>query len=265
MRFVDTNLTEQAYVTNQNNGQISFTPTTARKETTDLMPSFNLRATLAEGLLFRFAASKTVTRPSFSQLNPAQSFSGAGQTLLGTSSSGNPNLNAEKSVNLDAGGEYYWGIGNHVSLAVFHRDVKGYIQTAACTSAIAGCVNGQVTVNGLIYNYSLPQNFQDATLEGVEAGYSQFLDFLPGLLSGFGWDTNATYISGPFNNISKWSYNAAGIYEKAGIRRVFPIPGEAPLINPAYTPGVQPQKQYARPRENLDCLVQLYLERQSGL
>jgi len=253
VRFVDTNLTEQAFITNQNNGQISFTPTTARKETTDLMPSFNLRATISDGLLFRFSASKTVTRPSFSQLNPAQSFSGAGQTLLGTSSSGNPNLNAEKSVNLDVGGEYYWGHGNHVSVALFHRDVKGYIQTAACTSAIAGCVNGQVTVNGLVYNYSLPQNFQDATLEGGEVGYSQFLDFLPGFLSGFGWDTNATYISGPFNNISKWSYNAAGIYEYGPVSaRLSYTWRSTSLINPAYTPGVQPQKQYARPRENLD-------------
>src|SRR5206468_2270808 len=84
-RFIDTTLTEQAFLTNQNNGQISFTPTQAQKETSDLLPSFNMRATLGDGLFFRFAASKTVTRPTFAQLNPAQSFSGAGQTLLGTS------------------------------------------------------------------------------------------------------------------------------------------------------------------------------------
>ncbi len=252
-RFVITNLTEQAYVTNQNNGQISFTPTVARKETTDLMPSLNLRATLDDGLFLRFAASKTVTRPSFAQLNPAQSFSGAGQTLLGTSTSGNPNLNAVKSVNLDLGGEYYWGHGNHISAALFHRDVKGYIQTAPCTAAIAGCVNGQVTVNGLVYNYSLPQNFQDATLEGAEVGYSQFLDFLPGFLSGFGWDANATYIAGPFNNISMWSYNAAGIYEQGPYSlRLSYTWRSTSLFNPAFTPGVQPQRLYARPRENLD-------------
>ena len=131
MRFVDTNLTEQAFITNQNNGQISFTPTTARKETTDLMPSFNLRATLADGLLFRFSASKTVTRPSFSQLNPAQSFSGAGQTLLGTSSSGNPNLNAEKSVNLDVGRRILLGTRQPCQHGpVPPATVKGYIQTA---------------------------------------------------------------------------------------------------------------------------------------
>ena len=252
-RYVDTQLTEQAYLTNQNAGQISFTPTTARKETTDLMPSLNLRATLADGLIFRFGASKTVTRPTFAQLNPAQSFSGAGQTLLGTSASGNPNLNAVKSVNLDADGEYYWGHGNHVSLAVFHRDVKGYIQTAPCTAVISGCVNGQVTVNGLVYNYNLPQNLQDATLEGAEAGYSQFLDFLPGFLSGFGWDVNATYLAGPFNNISMWSYNGAGIYEQGPYSlRLSYTWRSTSLFNPAFTPGVQPQRQYARPRENLD-------------
>jgi iron complex outermembrane receptor protein len=265
VRFVDTNLTEQAYLTNQNQvcntatppvctPNISFTPTTARKETTDLLPSFNLRVTLDQGLFFRFGASKTVTRPSFSQLNPAQSFSGAGQTLLGSSSSGNPNLSAEKSVNLDMDIEKYWGVANHVSLAVFHRDVTGYIQTAVCTSAIAGCVNGQVTVNGLTYNYSLPQNFQNASIEGVEAGYSQFLDFLPDFWSGFGWDVNATYLDGIFNNITKWHANAAAIYESGPYSaRLSYTWSSTYLINPTYTPGVQPQQQYARPRENLDA------------
>jgi iron complex outermembrane receptor protein len=252
-RFVDTTLTEQAFLTNQNAGQISFTPTTARKETTDLLPSFNLRATLDDGLFLRFAASKTVTRPTFAQLNPAQSFSGAGQTLLGVSTSGNPNLNAEKSVNLDLDGEYYWGDANHVSVGVFHRDVKGYIQTAVCTAVIPGCVNGQLTVNGLSYNYSLPQNFTDASLQGAEVAYSQFLDFLPGFWSGFGWDVNGTYVDGPFNNISHWHANAAAIYEKGPYSvRVSYTWSSNYLINPTYTPGVQPQEQFARPRENLD-------------
>lgn len=253
VRYVDTQLTEQAYKTDTSTGVIAFTPTTARKGSTDLMPSINLRATIDDGLFFRFAASKTVTRPTFAQLNPAQSFSGAGQTLLGVSTSGNPNLNAVKSVNLDLGGEYYWGHGNHVSVALFHRDVKGYIQNSACTSAQPGCINGQVVSNGFTYNYTLPLNLQDATLEGAEVGYSQFLDFLPGFLSGFGWDANATYIAGPFNNISMWSYNAAGIYEQGPYSfRLSYTWRSTSLFNPAFTPGVQPQREYARPRENLD-------------
>jgi TonB-dependent receptor len=172
---------------------------------------------------------------------------------LGVSTSGNPNLNAVKSVNLDVDGEYYWGHGNHVSVALFHRDVKGYIQNSACTSAQPGCVNGQVQSNGFTYNYTLPLNLQDATLEGVEVGYSQFLDFLPGFLSGFGWDANATYLAGPFNNISMWSYNAAGIYEQGPYSfRLSYTWRSTSLFNPAFTPGVQPQREYARPRENLD-------------
>jgi TonB-dependent receptor len=131
--------------------------------------------------------------------------------------------------------------------------VKGYIQTAVCTAAIPGCVNGQVTVNGLSYNYSLPQNFQDASLQGAEVAYSQFLDFLPGFFSGFGWDINGTFVDGPFNNISKWHLNAAGIYEKGPYSaRVSYTWSSTYLINPTYTPGVQPQEQFARPRENLD-------------
>jgi TonB-dependent receptor len=253
-RYVDTMLTEQAYLTNQNAGQISFTPTTARKESSDFLPSINVRLTAAEGLFFRVAASKTVTRPTFAQLNPAQSFSGAGQTLLGTSNSGNPNLSAEKSVNVDVDGEYYWGKANHVSLALFNRDVTGYIQTAVCTAAIAGCVNGQIVVNTFTYNYSLPQNFQNASIKGMEAAYSQFLDFLPGWLGGFGWDVNGTYLDGVFNNITKWHANAAGIYEYGPYSaRVSYTWSSSYLQTPTFTPGVQPQKQYVRPRENLDA------------
>ena len=139
-------------------------------------------------------------------------------------------------------------------MAIFNRDVTGYIQTAVCTAAIPGCVNGQVTVNGLVYNYSLPQNFQNATIQGVEAGYSKFLDFLPGWLGGFGWDVNATYLIGVFNNITKWHANAAGIYEYGPYSaRVSYTWSSTYLINPTYTPGVQPRQQYARPRENLDA------------
>ncbi len=254
-RVVVTDLTQQAYLTNQNAGQISFTPTTARARTYDFLPSINMRAELFDGLFVRFAASKTVTRPTFGQLNPAQSFSGAGQTLLGQSNSGNPNLNPVRAVNLDVDASYYWGDGNHVNVSVFQRDVKGYIQNGACTAAtVPGCVAGQITVNNLVYNYSLPQNLPATTISGFEVGYSQFLDFLPAPFDGFGWDVNATYIDGTFNNITKWSTNAAAIYESGPYSfRLSYTWRSTYKINPSYTPGVQPTEQWARPRENLDA------------
>lgn len=247
VRYIDTTLTEQA-----NNSLVSgspavltYTPNVAAHETSDLNPSLNMRLTLDDNLFVRFSASKTTTRPSFSQLNPAQSFSGGGTTLPGSSSSGNPSLSAEKSLNLDLDAEYYWGRANHIAVAGFHRYVEGYIQNQS---------QGNITVNGLLYLYTKPVNYQNAYIEGAEVAYSQFLDFLPGFWSGFGWDANATYIAGPFNNITKWHFNAAGIYEQGPYSlRVSYTWSSSYQINPSLTSGTQPLNEWAMPRANLDA------------
>jgi TonB-dependent receptor len=247
VRYIDTTLTEQA-----NNSLVSgspavltYTPTVASHETGDLNPSLNMRLTLDDNLFVRFAASKTTTRPTFAQLNPAQSFNGGGTTLPGSSTSGNPNLTAVKSLNLDLDAEYYWGRANHIVVAGFHRYVQGYIQNQS---------QGNITVNGLLYLYTKPVNYQNAYIDGAEVGYSQFLDFLPGFWSGFGWDANATYIAGPFNNITKWHFNAAGIYEQGPYSfRVSYTWSSSYQVNPSLTSGTQPLNQWAMPRANLDA------------
>ena len=136
-------------------------------------------------------------------------------------------------------------------MAGFHRYVEGYIQTAAV---------GQIVVAGLTYNASKPVNFSNSYIDGVEMAYSQFLDFLPELvggpdwLGGFGWDLNGTYISGKFNNITKWHYNAAAIYEQGPFSaRVSYTWSSAYLINPTLVAGVQPAQEWANPRGNLDA------------
>lgn len=251
-RFVDTTLTEQANNSSVSgtgaNAVLTFTPTRASHETSVFLPSWNARVTLADGLFARFAASLTDTRPTFAQLNPATSYSAANTTLQGSANSGNPNLSAEKSTNLDVDLEYYWGKANHVSVAAFDRYIEGYIQTANL---------GQETINGSVYNVTKPVNYQNAHIDGVEAAYSQFLDFLPGFWSGFGWDVNATYISGPFNDISKWAFNSAGIYERGPLSvRVSYTWAGSYLINPALSGGVAvPAKEYAMPRGNLSASI----------
>src|SRR6185437_3592925 len=106
----------------------------------------------------RFSASRTVTRPTFTQLNPNLKLTAPTGNVQGSITGGNPNLSSVKSTNLDADVEYYWGHGNHLSLAVFHRDVQGYI-----TSSTVG-----VTVDGVYYNQTTSLNLQNAPNEGVE-------------------------------------------------------------------------------------------------
>jgi TonB-dependent receptor len=100
---------------------LTYTPTVAVKNDTQYLPSFNMRARLREGLFLRAAYSKTVTRPTFAQLNPGQTVSAANATLLATANSGNPDLNPVKSTNYDLYLSYYWGCANRLTAAAFYR------------------------------------------------------------------------------------------------------------------------------------------------
>jgi TonB-dependent receptor len=219
-----------------------YTPVTASKSDTQWLPSFNLRLAIIRGLYLRADASKTVTRPTFAQLNPGLTYSAATATLLGTATSGNANLTPVKSTNFDLDLTYYWGTGNHIGASAFYRHVEGYIQT----------IQTNIVYQGLNYILSQPQNAQTANIKGVEGGYSQFLDFLPGFLSGFGFDTNATYIEAPFYNVAKFHLNASGIYEKGPYSFRLSYTYNSPYKIAAFATGAQPQFTYASVRTNMD-------------
>jgi TonB-dependent receptor len=219
-----------------------YTPVTASKTDTQWLPSFNLRWMLADGLYLRGAVGKTVTRPTFAQLNPGLTVRAANAVLLGAASSGNPDLDPVKSTNYDLDLSYYWGLGNHLTAAVFYREVTGYIQTRQTP----------IVIQGQDYILSRPENYKDAKIKGLELGYSQFLDFLPGFLSGFGWDVNVTFIDAPFDNVAKRSLNTSGIYEKGPLSLRLSYTYSSPYRVGDFGGGAQPQFTEAAPRTNMD-------------
>jgi iron complex outermembrane recepter protein len=182
----------------------TYQPTETDKNTLDWLPSLNARLKIQDDFFLRIAASRTVTRPTFLQLDPSVSLSASTATLLGAGTAGNPNLNPERSTNGDLSLEYYFGRQNSLTAAVFYRQIDDYIQNAITAQTIAG----------ITYQVTQPLNAPPGHLDGVEMGYTQFFDQLPGLLNGLGVQANGTYVDGPFQNISKWSYNLVGIYDK---------------------------------------------------
>ena len=221
---------------------VVYTPTAQTKTDTQYLPSFNLRAQLVHNLFLRAGYSKTVTRPTFTQLNPGLTVNPPTATLQGTANGGNPDLDPVKSTNYDADLSYYWGRTNTVSVSTFYREVTGYIQ------------NGQsvYTLEGVNYIRTQPVNFTNANIKGVEASYTQFLDFLPGLLSGLGWSVNATHIKAPFNNVAPNHVNFSGIYEKDKYSFRFSYTWNDEYLVGANATGAQPQQTYASIRENAD-------------
>ncbi len=180
------------------------------------LPSLNLRAHLTDKLQARFAASRTLTRPDFSQLSPALTVN-PGQLAA---SQGNPSLSPILSTNFDASLEWYFNRASSIYIAGFHKRVEGFIFTRATPNVTIGGLPG--------YTLSRPENAGTGTVKGVEVGYQQFFDFLPGALSGLGVQANYTFAdsSAPTSlvgftaslpQLSKNSYNLVGIYEKYGV------------------------------------------------
>jgi TonB-dependent receptor len=193
----------------------------SEKTQTDVLPVLNSRLKLTDELQLRFAAGRTITRPNFSDLNPAVTLNAPTTTggAAGTGSGGNPDLDTVKSDNYDLSIEYYFARASYVSLTGFHRDIEGYVQTFAATE----------TINGIAYNVIRPRNSGKGQLDGFEVSYQHF----PEVLGGFGWMLNYTYIDGdtdapdsrpgaavgarvrkPYAQVSRDSYNVILVYER---------------------------------------------------
>lgn len=227
---------------------VSADDTNGSSSYTDILPSFNFRYMVSNDFQIRFAASKSIARPSFAQLNPYTALTFAfdstgapngvgvdGRTTAFTGTAGNPNLKPTKSNNFDLTFEYYYGRSNSLTLGLFYKDIKDYI--------FSGLVEQTYTSNSgqqQVFDVTQQTNGSHGKIKGAELAYTQFFDMLPGALSGLGFSGNVTYVDSsggkntavnvfdsnqttnaglelPLEGLSKWSYNIAGIYEKYGI------------------------------------------------
>ncbi len=203
----------------------ALTPIDTRQSYVDVLPNINLQAHLTNRLVLRAAHTESLTRPGFNQINPALVIQQGtiGGDISYTGNGGNPDLQPIRSKNYDASLEYYFGRASSISVTGFYRKIEGFID-------VFGTRETNPTVGSiLVYR---PQNAGKGQIKGVEAAFSTFFDFLPGALSGFGIQANGTYIdgretlpsvpglsttAGEIPNVSKWSYNLIGLYEKGPV------------------------------------------------
>ncbi|PPU02015.1 TonB-dependent receptor [Xanthomonas arboricola] len=199
-------------------------PVDAQQTYTDVLPSLNLRWMLSDQLQWRFAASRGISRPTFDKLNPNLSLStgtsNGASTFTGNA--GNPSLEAVKADQFDTALEWYFGQGSMMYGTVFYKKVEGFIANAVFNEVY----------DGQVWQITRPVNGDAGKIRGAELGYTQFFDFLPGWLSGFGLQTNYTYVDSeapsptatdtngqsltvPLEGLSKNSYNAILSYETA--------------------------------------------------
>ncbi|WP_238982414.1 TonB-dependent receptor domain-containing protein, partial [Acinetobacter baumannii] len=107
--------------------------------------------------MLRFAANKTLSRPSFGDVSPRVRINRGDNEV----SIGNPDLNAYRSQNLDLSFENYIGSTGLISLGVFHKSIDDYIvQTLNTNDAqfpgfqVTRAINGDTAkVRGAEFNW----------------------------------------------------------------------------------------------------------------
>ncbi len=172
-------------------------PVTAENEYEDWLPSLNLKVNVTDELLLRFGFSKAIARPdlgltrAFYNMTPrTDPDTGAWVGFqVANNGTGNPYLEPTKSTQYDASIEWYFAPVGSVTFSMFYKSL-----TDVLTNGIGEV---PITNNGETYDiYTVsPVNAPGkGTIKGFEVGYQQFFDFLPGFFSGFGVNTNYTYI-----------------------------------------------------------------------
>jgi len=185
----------------------------------DFLPSLNLRLDLTDKLVARFSSSRVMTRPTLTDLSPAQSIlTNPGNEQI---TRGNPNLNPFRASQVETGLEWYFDKTSLLSLALFYKSIDSFVAQTTTPQQV-----DQVT-----FQVTEPTNGKGAAVKGLELNYRQAFTRLPGIFSGLGFqgsftlvDSNAQYqnqVTGTsygLEGLSKYSYSLVGYYEKYGFQ-----------------------------------------------
>lgn len=202
------------------------------------LPSFNALLDTGNGLLFRLAVSKGISRPDLGAYRSGGAIGDntgnlRAQGTLDTGPlfalrTGNRDLRPIETWNYDLSVEWYFDRVGSLTVNGFIKDLGGIVDNVVETVNISSPL-----VPSLDVELNRPVNQQDGTLKGFEIAYQQTYDFLPGLLSGLGSQLTYTYVDGsdftntdragtqgpfaslqPLAGISKNTINATVFYEK---------------------------------------------------
>jgi TonB-dependent receptor len=226
VRAVRAELSARAMVANVPGPGIS--PRTATSSRTDFLPSLNLVGSITDTLQLRFGYGKSLTRPSFGDLNPSLSVN----LLNGTLTRGNPDLEPLTADSYDLSLEWYFSDTGYLAAGIFDKEIDGFFTPISECEAVPGfptytgsgpngCSNGQYFVTRTV-------NAESGYARGAELSGQAFFSRLPGFWSNFGTQASYSYVdtenpvrfttNGPLVDVpqafqSKNSYTIAGLYE----------------------------------------------------
>jgi TonB-dependent receptor len=227
------------------------TETVGTNEYDNVLPSLNLRYKATDNFFLRFAVAKGIARPDFPKLLPSITIGARAGLLTGgqcveipsgnntpgdcvasyNGFAGNPDLEPMEAINYDLSAEWYLNSTNSLTVAVFDKEVEGFIETTL--DVVVPYTNNGVTKNVTVLR---PENQGKGFVRGGEVAWNGFFEFLPGFAKNFGARAAYTYVDSggarnsaanpydqgqqvnsrlsdyPLEGLSKTSYNAELYY-----------------------------------------------------
>lgn len=201
------------------------------------LPSFTARYNITDNLRVRFNYGETLRRPAFGDLNPNLALTGDLSRIgFGSGSSGNPNLRATHSQNIDLAVEWYFERNSAIYATAFRRKIDGLVVPLSVREFIPNNYLPRNETYTEFFNITRPANASNGTLKGLELGLTYFPSYLPSVLDGLGFTGSATILDSEqtipvvnnvgevtgtaksaFFGVSKLSYNATLAYDKGPI------------------------------------------------
>jgi len=97
------------------------------------LPNLDFDISLREDLVARASLSKTMSRPSYSDIQGGQTIDPIVRFNGGTSNLGRPDLDPFESTNFDLSAEWYYGEGSYLSVGYYRKDVDNFIGQTSFT------------------------------------------------------------------------------------------------------------------------------------
>lgn len=177
---------------------------TGSDDYTNVMPSLHLKYNFTDDIIVRAAWTNSLARPNYFDLVPYVDNRTEDQELF----LGNPTLEPTTSSNLDLMGEMYFQSVGLFAIGGFYKSIDNFIYIGS----------SQQTVGGEDFDVFQAQNTGEGSITGFEVSIQRQLDFLPGILKGFGVYLNYTNLTSDVTGIAN---------EDGEIREDIDLPGTA--------------------------------------
>jgi iron complex outermembrane recepter protein len=157
-------------------------PISASDDYSYLLPNLNVNLEISDQVIARFGASRTLTRPTLSDMAPVTNIGTTRQGGDLTASSGNPALKPFTSDNIDLSLEWYYKDDSYMSVGYFLKNVSNFIVqgtqdqtfvtsngsllTDPSTGTDTGAPDASDSV--AVFTTTLPNNGEEAEVNGLE-------------------------------------------------------------------------------------------------